>query len=168
MCLVSLLHRRAELVAKPEPSPFMMRGVAKCQAPNHCALHLSQMALRIFKLRVSLANRLYMLLHHVRVFCHQRGMLICVENPRSSLFWLTDAWKKLPFRLQFTAHQACAYGGRRPKWTVLAHNVPCISKIRKECPGQSPSHVRLGIDLEAWQTGICHEGGSRIPYALGT
>ena len=29
----------------------------------------------------------------------------------------------LPF-LKFTAHQACAYGGQRPKWTALLHNHP--------------------------------------------
>ena len=40
----------------------------------------------------------------------------------------------------YTAHQACAYGSSRPKWTVLAHNRKQFFKINRCCPGESPSH----------------------------
>lgn len=42
--------------------------------------------------------------------------------------------------LKFTAHQACAYGSERPKWTVLAHNTNTLTDVCKVCPGISKSH----------------------------
>eukprot|EP00435_Cladocopium_sp_Y103_P054557 s1350_g17.t1 len=43
--------------------------------------------------------------------------------------------------MQYTAHQACAYGGDRPKWTVLAYNHKAFSNVCLCCPGESPLHV---------------------------
>ena len=73
-------------------------------------------------LRVSLANELYAFLGKVLRYADSRGLIIVVENPRSSLFWQTKWWRNRGVKLQYTAHQACAYGSERPKWTVLAHN----------------------------------------------
>ena len=93
------------------PGPKPLRSALK---PNGFAHLQGQDALR-----VSLA------MHHVLVFCHQRDMLICVENPRSSLFWLTDAWKKAPF--SFTVH--CASGMRIWRQTT---KMDCACS---QCPG---------------------------------
>ena len=71
--------------------------------------------------RVSLANTLYEFLGRVIRIADSRGLIIVVENPRSSLFWLTKWWKSKGVKLTYTAHQACAYGSEPPKWTVLAH-----------------------------------------------
>ena len=91
--------------------------------------------------RVSLANTLYEFLGKVIRIADSKGLIIVVENPRSSLFWLTKWWKSKGVKLTYTAHQACAYGSERPKWTVLAHNRPHFCKICKSCPGVGKNHV---------------------------
>ena len=94
------------------------------------------------KLRVSLANKLYAFVHRVLVVAHSRSMIIVVENPRSSLFWLTR-WRKQVLKeapLSYVAHQACAYGSSRPKWTVLARHHSAFQVISRTCPGESSHH----------------------------
>jgi hypothetical protein len=80
-----------------------------------------------------------------------KGLLVVVENPRSSIFWLTRFWKKIKAPLQYSAHQACAYGGERPKWTVLAWNHPAFSSLSLCCPGESEVHKH-----KPW--GLVHSG----------
>ena len=63
-----------------------------------------------------------------------------IENPRSSLYWRTSFFRPIRRLLRYTAHQACAYGSDRPKWTVLAHNTRTIDSICKTCPGVSKTH----------------------------
>jgi len=82
---------------------------------------------------------------------HDKGLLVVVENPRSSIFWLTRLWKKIKAPLQYSAHQACAYGGERPKWTVLAWNHPAFSSLSLCCPGESDAHKH-----KPW--GLVHSG----------
>lgn len=43
--------------------------------------------------------------------------------------------------MMYSAHQACAYGGGRPKWTLLAFNHKAFRAINKCCPGESAFHV---------------------------
>ena len=93
--------------------------------------------------RVSLANTLYEFLGRIIRIADSKGMIIVVENPRSSLFWLTKWWKLRGVKLTYTAHQACAYGSQRPKWTVLAHNRHHFCKICKTCPGIGKNHAHL-------------------------
>ena len=88
--------------------------------------------------RVSAANKLYEFVATLVLLAHERGLIVAVENPRSSLFWLTRFWKSVSHLMQYTAHQACAYQGCRPKWTVLAWNHSVFSSICKTCPGESP------------------------------
>ena len=70
-------------------------------------------------------------------FCCSLGKLFMIENPRNSLFWLTTRWKESSCAgaLYFCEHQACAHGGRRPKWTRLAANFPHVGAINGKCPG---------------------------------
>ena len=51
-------------------------------------------------LRVSLANKLYEFLGKILRFADSRGMIIVVENPRSSLFWMTKWWRNRGVKLQ--------------------------------------------------------------------
>ena len=92
------------------------------------------------RLRVSLANKLYELVAKVVKFVCEKRLLVVVENPRSSLFWLTKFWQSVSHLMRYTAHQACAYGGMRAKWTVLAWNHDAFSNICRTCPGESPQH----------------------------
>ena len=90
--------------------------------------------------RVWSANTLYKFISDVCLFCLDLGMIVVVESPRSSLYWRTTLFAPLRRKLRFTAHQACAYGSNRPKWTVLAHNTTSLLGLCKTCPGLSQSH----------------------------
>lgn len=92
------------------------------------------------KIRVSQANILYKFVTDVALFCIDAGMIVAIENPRSSLYWKTSFFAPLRKYLKFTEHQACAYGSERPKWTALAHNTVALTKLCKCCPGVSSQH----------------------------
>ena len=92
------------------------------------------------KLRVALANTLYKFITDVALHCLAVGMIVVIENPRSSLYWRTSFFSPLRKLLQFTGHQACAYGSDRPKWTVLAHYTTALLQLCKCCPGESKHH----------------------------
>ena len=93
------------------------------------------------RIRVSAANKLYEFMGMMIEEAIARGLIVVVENPRSSLFWQTRFWKVVAKHFSYTSHQACAYGGERPKWTVLAWNHHRFSHINLCCTGESPSHV---------------------------
>ena len=103
---------------------------------------------------MSAANKLYDFLATLVDLAHEKGLLVVVENPRSSLFWLTRFWKKIKAPLQYSAHQACAYGGERPKWTVLAWNHPAFSSISLCCPGESEVHSHKPWGLVQSESGF--------------
>ena len=87
--------------------------------------------------RVQEANAAY----HCLTLCLQvalaRGLLLVVENPLRSLFWLCSAWKPFVGRLHFAWCHACAYGSTRPKKTAFASNSPLIRLISRFCAGPS-------------------------------
>ena len=70
---------------------------------------------------------------------NQRNLIVVIENPRSSLFWLTKYFQKIKHLFTFVAHQACAYGSERPKWTA-AVNRKEFKTINMTCPGVSKDH----------------------------
>ena len=117
--------------------------------------------------RVDAANTLYAFLTKVALFCVEHGKLICVENPRSSLYWLTSYAQPLMKQLRFTAHQACAYGGHRPKWTALLHNHSGFQVICKTCPGESKQHVHKpwGYDVDKQQFSTKEEAAYPVGLA---
>lgn len=104
------------------------------------------------RLRVKSANALYKFVTQVAQYCISCGLIVVIENPRSSLYWRTSFFAPLRKLLQFTAHQACAYGSDRPKWTVLAHNTSTMTAVCKVCPGVSKTHrhkpwgISIGVD----------------------
>ena len=60
--------------------------------------------------RVSSANKLYDFLSKVVLKADNRGLIFVIENPRSSLFWLTKYFQRIKHLFTFVPHQACAYG----------------------------------------------------------
>lgn len=79
------------------------------------------------RIRVSKANKLYEFVGTILRFAHSRNLIVVVQNPRSSLFWMTRWWRFIGgIPTFYLAHQACAYGSQRPKWTVLASNCDMI------------------------------------------
>ncbi len=95
--------------------------------------------------RVQKANELY--LHACLLFeaCHARGILVTMENPSYSIFWLTDPFVALlnQVELSFTNFQMCMLGGARPKWTRLAANFHGISEMDLPCDN-SHKHLPWG------------------------
>ena len=73
-----------------------------------------------FLAKVQAANKLYEVLSDLVLLRSQNNFVMVIENPRRSLYWRTSAFARIRHLLQFTAFQACAYGGRLPKWTSLA------------------------------------------------
>ena len=94
--------------------------------------------------RVNKANQLY---HFSSTLCaeaHRRGLVLAVENPRSSLFWATSFWKAAAHTCPMhTDFQHCAFGGRRPKWTRLHHNHPTFQSLHRLCPGANCAQHHL-------------------------
>ena len=60
------------------------------------------------RIRVSLANKLYDFVGRVVKLAISKGLVVVVENPRSSLFWATRWWRECSSKMMYTAHQACA------------------------------------------------------------
>ena len=87
--------------------------------------------------RVCKANALYELTADIMIFCAFEGLFFFVENPFTSVFWKTSAFRRAASQmfLFFQAHAACAYGSRRPKRTMLVSNVQEVEMICHGCPG---------------------------------
>ena len=94
----------------------------------------------IERTRVESANTLYAFVTKICLMCLSANKVVCVENPRSSLYWRTSFFAPLKGKLTYTVHQACAYGSDRPKWTLLAHNTETLHKLNNLCPGLGPHH----------------------------
>ena len=90
--------------------------------------------------RVDSANILYAFVTEICLMCLAAAKIVCIENPRSSLYWRTSFFTPLAGKLTYTVHQACAYGSDRPKWTLLAHNTQTLHKLNNLCPGLGPHH----------------------------
>ena len=92
------------------------------------------------KLRVKSANVLYQFITDLCLHCIARSLIVCIENPRQSLYWRTSFFAPLKELLSFAVHQACAYGSERPKWTALAHNTQTLHDLNHTCPGEDHKH----------------------------
>ena len=90
--------------------------------------------------RVQSANTLYAFITKIALYCLKLNLIVIIENPRSSLHWRASFYAPLRRLLRYTAHQACAYGSERPKWTVLAHNTQSLLALCRLCPGTSSTH----------------------------
>ena len=67
--------------------------------------------------RVSQANRLYQVCQEVATRCHRLKIWWSIENPTSSLMWITSSfkslWKQLRNNMYFATFHNCVYGGDR-------------------------------------------------------
>ena len=90
-----------------------------------------------------------------------------VENPRNSLYWETKFWQDLHVPMSYSLHQACAYGGSRPKFTTLAHNRAEFSAINKLCPGESPFHQHKPWGIVHTSAGTHFSTSEETAYPVG-
>ena len=114
--------------------------------------------------RVSAANRFYDFVSTVILQALRLQLIIVVENPRSSLFRMTRFWKSVAKHFKYTAHQACSYGGDRPKWTVLASNHQVFQNVNLSCPGVSASHPHKPWGLVHTQHGMHFSTSEETAY----
>ena len=108
--------------------------------------------------RVGEANAAYRCLTECLLQALDRSLLIIVENPLRSIFWLCSAWKPLAGRLHFAWCHACAYGSTRPKKTAFASNTPLIHAITRYCAGPSCEK-----NHEPWARMRLHPRASPLP-----
>ena len=118
-----------------EGDPYAPRPVRSTLEPDGL-MNLSE----VERLRVSQANILYYFCQQVFDLCTHLNKPCMVENPLNSLFWLTTPWRELETssELVYQSHQACAYGGKRPKWTLLAANFSQVQMVNLVCDNSHP------------------------------
>ena len=107
------------------------------------------------KTRVALANASYEALRQAIALAVQRG-LVAVENPGNSLFWRTSFWVAVRDSFNFTSLHQCAFGGRRPKYTAIAHTHPAFCSLHRTCQCTEP-HEPWGRNSSApngWATSL--------------
>ena len=95
--------------------------------------------------RIDKANALYALTTCIIDFCCKEGLFFFLENPFSSVYWKTSAFRSIEQldKLFFQCHVACAYGSKRPKKTMLVSNIPEVEMVCHPCPGNH-QHLKWG------------------------
>ena len=87
------------------------------------------------KVKVELANQLYQQVTRVAVFAISLGILVMIENPASSLYWLTSFFLELAHfcpghNVDF---HSCCHGGQRPKLTRFWVSQDQFSQLSMFC-----------------------------------
>ena len=90
--------------------------------------------------RVSRVNRLWNLTGEILTRSFQAGILFSCENPTASHLWASSGFAphSIDLPLLRTTFDHCAYGGSRPKTSLLLHCVPMLSSLDKRCDGRHP------------------------------
>ncbi len=117
------------------------------------------------KLKVSKSNQLYDLTADLVRFAHKHGLLICVENPRYSLFWATSFWLRVSHQVMYTVFHSCQYGSRRQKKTMLAHNYHTFAALNLQCPGECKNHSHAKWGLSKGRFATAQETAYPFPLA---
>ena len=98
--------------------------------------------------RVNLANRLYDLTKKFIKQLHSRGVAWSVENPASSLMWVTTPFTELMAELQSNIFgvlfHTCMFGAQRKKQTALWTNVKELKQLNRTCSG-AHEHLAWGL-----------------------
>ena len=118
--------------------------------------------------RVRLANLLFEYACKLFSTATALGIIVTMENPRSSYFWLT-CWViqlMLTWPIYHGDSQACMMGSGRDKWTRIIANAPFIEALHIPCDG-SHKHLPWGFTYDddgkqVWATAV----ESRYPKKL--
>ena len=91
--------------------------------------------------RARVPNRLYHFMERLITQLQGHGITWTVENPWTSLLWLTKYWIAIAkFKPYYAEVHNCMYGGQRLKRSCFASNSPCIMQLQVFCDNQ---HVHL-------------------------
>ena len=105
--------------------------------------------------RVHSANVLYSLTGDIVLFAFQKGILVSVENPASSWFWMCSGMQKvghLPLLDTFFHH--CMFGSERKKHTKFLHTVPHLTLLGHKCDGQHARRPWGKLPNGKWATAM--------------
>ena len=98
--------------------------------------------------RVQLANALYKWTCETILKLHRRGVGWSLENPSSSLMWLTDPFqlllRELKDELVAFAFHTCMFNAPRAKRTAIWTCVKEMTQLQRDCDGQH-EHAKWGI-----------------------
>ena len=87
--------------------------------------------------RVSHANRLYSFCRDVAVFCDSKDIAWSIENPCSSLMWVTSALSavqaSLEHKIRTVVFDNCCYGGLRKKRTAVWGSLSSLGDLASLC-----------------------------------
>ena len=122
--------------------------------------------------RVTLANTLFEYSCIVFERCIKRGVLVTMENPRSSYFWVTGYFLRLQrsYELFCTDFQVCMLGGTRDKWTTIVASFHQISQLDIKCD-HSHTHAPWGLvdnpdGSQTWATAEESQYPRKMCFAL--
>ena len=109
------------------------------------------------KQRVATANKLYRFTAQVISACQQNDVFWSLENPESSLFWLTspmrELWKNFRSQISFGTFDSCVYGGSRKKATTFWSNCQSVTDLSLRChPSLGHVHAPWGRQASGWAT----------------
>lgn len=111
-------------------------------------------------LRVKFANLLYQYACKVFQFAATRGILVTMENPSRSYFWMTVWVLELIFTLAtyVSDSQMCMLGSDRAKWTAVMANFPGILQLNIQCDRNHKHapwrHTRDANGRLVWATSV--------------
>ena len=130
-----------------------------CPQPLRSPLHADGLPGLSFlqRTRVSAANKLYRFTAEVIRACHSLGVLWSLENPQSSMFWLTSPiqqlWQELRGSVFFATFDSCVYGGLRKKATTFWSSAPVVQSLSLRChDGLGHQHLPWGRQGPSWTT----------------
>ena len=106
---------------------------------------------KVQRQRVLQANKLYEVTCSLIMYLQARGIAWSVENPASSLLWLTDPFVRLAAELKGQLRgcwfHTCMYAAPRRKTTALWYNVPELDGLAIECDNDHP-HLEWGMTAD--------------------
>eukprot|EP00435_Cladocopium_sp_Y103_P038332 s3870_g10.t1 len=122
--------------------------------------------------RVELANSLFQFACECFALAASLGVLVTLENPRNSYFWLA-CWllavmRKIP--VFFGDFQVCMLGGNRDKWTRIMASFPAIESLNIRCD-HSHTHQPWGFAKDpegkrVWATSLESEYPKKMCVAM--
>ena len=108
---------------------------------------------KVQRQRVNQANKLYEITCALVLHLHSRGIAWSIENPASSLIWLTNPFVRLAATLRQELlgcwFHTCMYSAPRRKATALWYNFAELNKLAIAC---DDSHTHLAWGLTADNT----------------
>ena len=106
-------------------------------------------------------------------------ILWSLENPESSLFWLTSPitqlWRTFRSQIFHGTFDSCVYGGMRKKATTFWSNCPSVTDLALRChPSLGHEHLSWGRSASGWTTAeeaayptvLCKHWASLVTEAL--